>query len=65
MKGFTGAGDSFLATFTAKYNGKNPAEALRYAASFSASKVELEGTLLPDAETAEKYLGIIKAERVR
>ena len=65
MKGFTGAGDSFLATFTAKYDGTNPDEALRYAASFSASKVELEGTLLPDAKTAEKYLDVIKAERLR
>ena len=65
MKGFTGAGDSFLATFIAKYNGENPADSLRAAASFSAAKVELEGTLLPDAETAKKYIDVIKAERVR
>lgn len=65
MKGFTGAGDSFLATFISVYNENNPAESLRLAASFSAAKVELEGTLLPDAATAKKYIEVIKAEKIR
>lgn len=66
MRGFTGAGDSFLAAFISTYDkGGDPAEALRFAASFSAAKVELEGTMLPKKEDMTKYVGVIKAEKLR
>lgn len=66
MRGFTGAGDSFLAAFVSTYDRTaDPAEALRFAASFSAAKVELEGTLLPTKEDMTKYVGVIKAEKLR
>lgn len=66
MRGFTGAGDSFLAAFIATYdNIGDPAESLRHAASFSAAKVELEGTMLPLKEDMTKYIDIIKSEKLR
>ncbi|MBQ9922350.1 MAG: bifunctional hydroxymethylpyrimidine kinase/phosphomethylpyrimidine kinase, partial [Clostridia bacterium] len=66
MRGFTGAGDSFLAAFITIYDKTNdPAEALRNAASFSAAKVELEGTMLPSKQDMTKYLKVIKAEKIR
>lgn len=66
MHGFTGAGDSFLAAFIATYDKTgDPAQSLRIAASFSAAKVELEGTLLPKKSEITKYLDVITAEKLR
>jgi len=58
LRGFTGAGDCFLAGFLADYieNGGDAGEAMRKAAALSAAKLECEGTNLPAYEDFEKYL---------
>lgn len=66
MRGFTGAGDTFLAGFIANYHlTKDPAQALCHASAFSAAKVELEGTLLPKKQDITKYLDKITAIKLR
>ncbi|MBQ9940802.1 MAG: 1-phosphofructokinase family hexose kinase [Clostridia bacterium] len=66
MKGFTGAGDSFLASFLDTYLKTGDTEtALRTATSFSAAKVELEGTLLPDYQMGIKYKDSINCVKIR
>ena len=66
MRGFTGAGDSFLAAFCASYLEKpDPCECLKAASAFSAAKVELEGTMVPEKDSIQKYINEIKANRLR
>lgn len=51
-KGFSGAGDTFLASYVyAVCNDMEIREALRFASAASLSKVEMEGTNLPDMAT--------------
>lgn len=65
LRGFTGAGDSFLAAFIATYDKTgDPSLALCHASSFAAAKVELEGTLLPAKEEITKYLNEISAQKL-
>lgn len=56
VKGFSGAGDSYLAAFIhAKYiSGIDIASALHFAASAAAAKIELDGTVIPTAEQIRK-----------
>ena len=58
LRGFAGAGDTFLATFIYKYTADagDCAEALKFAASAAAAKVELEGTTLPTRDAMGKFL---------
>ena len=53
MKGFSGAGDCFLAAFGAAVYGfgMKDADALRFASACGAAKVRLSGTLLPTAKS--------------
>ena len=59
LRGFSGAGDCFLAGFGAAVYGMGlpDAEAMRFAAACGAAKVALEGTLLPTAADIEIILG--------
>lgn len=62
MRGFSGAGDCFLAGFLAAYfnEGKTLPEALAQASACGGAKVEIEGTLLPVAErVGELAAGVI------
>ena len=54
-KGFSGAGDTFLASYVyAVCSDMDIREALRFASAASLSKIEMEGTNLPDMATVEK-----------
>lgn len=56
-KGFSGAGDTFLAAYVyAVTNDMDIRSALQFASAASLSKVELEGTNLPDKATIENNL---------
>ena len=56
LRGFTGAGDSFLASFVyMKDKTGDPEEALRFASSAAAAKVEMPGSQLPKKEDVNKY----------
>ena len=56
-KGFSGAGDTFLASYVyAVTEGMDIRTALKFASAASLSKVELEGTNLPDKATVEKNM---------
>ena len=60
-KGFTGAGDTFLASFIyALCEDMDIRTALKFASSASMSKVTLEGTALPDRELIDSNLEKIK-----
>ncbi len=66
MRGFTGAGDTFLASFICSMaEGKDIEEALAFASSTAAAKVTLPGTELPEREMMGKYLGEIETKWVR
>ncbi|MBQ2118536.1 MAG: hexose kinase [Clostridia bacterium] len=64
MKSFAGAGDTFLAAFLYRLR-DGVGDALRFAASAAAAKVELEGTAMP-ASPAEmgKYASSLTAKRL-
>lgn len=66
LRGFAGAGDTFLASFcAASWGYANEAtagdikSAMRFASSAAASKVELEGTTLPGREGMGKFLDTV------
>lgn len=64
MRGFTGAGDSFLAAFTYTREKTNDIEySLRFASSAAAAKVELPGSTLPPLEDMTKYIDIVSIKR--
>ena len=67
LKGFSGAGDTYLSAFIHKrYGEKRPIdEALRYAAAASCAKIALEGTTLPDVDQIEALVNQIKIEKIR
>ena len=64
MRGFTGAGDSFLAAFTYMRDKTDDIEySLRFASSAAAAKVELQGSTLPRLEDMDKYIDAVKTTR--
>ena len=65
VRGFTGAGDTFLAAFTWKFDETgDPAEALRFASSASAFKITLPGSQIPTLSEMEHYLDAVSVEEV-
>ena len=64
MRGFTGAGDSFLSAFTYMRDKTEDIEySLRFASSAAAAKVELPGSTLPDKADMDKYIDAVTARR--
>lgn len=64
-KGFSGAGDTYLASYVyAVTEGMDIREALCFASAASLSKVELEGTNLPDRGTIEKNLSRVTVREI-
>lgn len=64
MRGFTGAGDSFLSAFTYMRDKTDDIEySLRFASSAAAAKVELPGSTLPKKEDMDKYINAVTARR--
>ncbi|MBR5322910.1 MAG: 1-phosphofructokinase family hexose kinase [Clostridia bacterium] len=60
-KGFSGAGDTFLASYVyAVCNDMDIRKSLAFASAASLSKVELEGTNLPDKEAIENNIPRVK-----
>ena len=60
-KGFSGAGDTFLASYVyAVTNDMDIRKALCFASAASLSKVELEGTNLPDKKTVEDNMNRVE-----
>ena len=55
FRGFSGAGDTYLAAFThARFvRGRTVPDALRFAAAAASAKVALEGSMLPDRDAIE------------
>ncbi|MFA6948063.1 MAG: 1-phosphofructokinase family hexose kinase [Eubacteriales bacterium] len=66
LRGFVGAGDTFLAAFLSVISrGGDIPDALRFASSAAAAKVELPGTSLPDDEAQmAKFAGELVVEKV-
>ena len=66
MKGFTGAGDTFLASFMFAYekNGHDAETALCFASSAAAAKVELAGTQMPDKNGMMRFISHVHAEKL-
>ncbi len=65
LRGFTGAGDTYLASFIYELDRTGSAEqAMRFAASASAAKVELEGTAMPSFEAMRKYESMLDVTSV-
>ncbi len=66
LKGFTGAGDTFLASFVFAYekNGGEIESALCFASSAAAAKVELTGTEMPDKTLMMKYVEQVRASQL-
>lgn len=65
VRGFSGAGDTFLAAFLyERYNTGSVPQALRFAASAAAVKVEKYGTEIPDFAEMKKYTGVVTTEKI-
>lgn len=65
VNGFTGAGDTFLSAFLYEYKVENSVEnALLFASSAAAAKVELPGTCLPDRASMEKYVPALSVKKI-
>ncbi|MBP3917670.1 MAG: 1-phosphofructokinase family hexose kinase [Clostridia bacterium] len=66
MRGFTGAGDTFLASFVFAYekNGSDVESALCFASSAAAAKVELAGTEMPDKQAMMRFAEKVQAEKL-
>lgn len=66
MRGFTGAGDTFLASFVFAYekNGRDMESALCFASSAAAAKVELAGTEMPDKNGMMRFVDLVHAEKL-
>lgn len=67
LRGFSGAGDTYLSAFVHKrYGEKLPiSDALRYAAAASCAKIAKEGTTLPTVEEIEALISQISVERLK
>ncbi len=64
MRGFTGAGDSFLSAFTYMRDKTDDIEySLKFASSAAAAKVELPGSTLPKKADMDKYINVITTKR--
>lgn len=66
MRGFTGAGDTFLASFVFAYekNGRDLESALCFASSAAAAKVELAGTEMPDKHAMMQFVDFVHTEKL-
>lgn len=66
LRGFTGAGDTFLASFVFAYEktGGDTAGALCFASSAAAAKVELSGTEMPNREQMMKFVEKVEAKKL-
>ena len=66
MRGFTGAGDTFLASFMFAYekNGHDVQTALCFASSAAAAKVELAGTEMPDKNGMMRFVESVHAQKL-
>ena len=66
MRGFTGAGDTFLASFVFAYekNGHDIESALCFASSAAAAKVEHAGTEMPDKNEMMHFVDLVLAEKL-
>ena len=67
LRGFSGAGDTYLSAYLHKRYGEELPipEALRYAAAASCAKIAKEGTTLPTLEEIEALLPQITVEQIR
>lgn len=64
LRGFTGAGDSFLTAFIYEREKSGSIEqALKFASSAAAAKVELPGSTLPTKEDMKKYISCVTVRR--
>ena len=66
LRGFSGAGDSYLAAFiyARLYLGKGIEEALTYGAAAACAKIALEGTQIPEKEQVEAAIKYITVEKI-
>ncbi|MBE6572955.1 MAG: 1-phosphofructokinase family hexose kinase [Ruminococcaceae bacterium] len=61
LRGFTGAGDSFLTAFIyERERTGSVAEALKFASSAAGAKVELPGSTLPTLDEMKKYISCVE-----
>lgn len=66
IRGFSGAGDTFLAAFLyEKHQSGDMERALTFASSAAAAKVEMVGTDIPNGDEMRKYTDEIKVIRLR
>lgn len=64
LRGFTGAGDSFLTAFVFERERTGSIEqALKFASSAAAAKVELPGSTLPTLDDMKKYISCVEVCR--
>lgn len=64
IRGFSGAGDTFLAAFLYEKHMTGSVEAaLRLASSAAAAKVEMTGTDIPDGDLMRKYIDSVEVRR--
>ena len=65
VRGFTGAGDTFLAAFVYEFDRTDdPAQALRFASSASAMKITLPGSQIPTYAEMLTYLDAVSVSKV-
>lgn len=66
MKGFTGAGDTFLSCFVYAFDKSqgDVSTALRFAAAAAAAKIEMVGTALPGKDRITKYLAMPQIKQI-
>jgi len=63
--GFAGAGDTFLGAFLhIRLDGGDLPDALRFAASAAAAKIEIPGTAVPALEEMKKYMGGLTVRKI-
>ena len=67
LRGFSGAGDTYLSAYIHKRYGEGVSvpDALRYAAAASCAKIALEGTTLPSVDQIEALIDQIKIAKIR
>lgn len=64
LRGFTGAGDSFLTAFVYEREKTGSVEeALKFASSAAAAKVELPGSSLPSKDDMKKYISCVNVRK--
>lgn len=67
LRGFSGAGDTYLSAYLHRRYGEKCSieDSLRYAAAASCAKIALEGTTLPTVEQIKALVGEICVEKIR